>query len=139
MSSTPFVRKTVAPTKAVSKREIKVSVHDGIAMRTVAISSTESLLQILEKICSAIRRPNNKVEMGYEAPWSSKIGSKKLVSYISNDDELSEFWRAYERFLETQKSKQKGKSIAEISGIVFHNVLDGAQVSCSLARGLTPY
>ncbi len=76
-----------------------------------------------------MKRPNHKVEMGYEAPWSSKVANKKCVAYISNDDELDDFWLAYARYLEAQRKKLK-KATGEvvISDIVFRNMSDGVQV-----------
>ncbi len=125
------MRKTAAPKgrKTIGKHQIKVSVYDGVAMRTVTISTDNSLLDLLEKVCTIIKRPNTKVEMGYKAPWSSKIRTKKVMAYISNEEELDDFWLAYARHLATQKKKSKANAVVEISGIVFHNILDGTQVS----------
>lgn len=105
-------------------------------MRSVTICSLDTLLELLEKICSAMKRPNNKVEMGFEAPWSAKIGSKKCVAYISNVEELGDFWLAYSSHLDALKKKQKKKCSDEVvvTGIVFHNLMDSAQVSRSTFR-----
>lgn len=137
-TSTPFVRKTSKALpkdrKPIGKYVVKVSVHDGLAMRSVTICSLDTLHELLEKICAAMKRPNHKVEMGFDAPWSSKIGSKKCVAYISNAEELADFWNAYARCLEQQKKKQKGNAEVVVSGIVFHNLMDSAQVSSSASE-----
>ena len=107
-------RKTVAP------RELKVQVHDGLALRSVTIRTADNLLETLEKIAGAMKRPNNQVEMGYEAPWSAKTGSKRTLAYISNDEELDDFWAS----LDTYTSKQKTKKNENSYDIIFRNMLD---------------
>ncbi len=48
VTSTPFVRKTVSKgRKTIGEHTVKVSVHDGLAMRAVNISASESLLELL--------------------------------------------------------------------------------------------
>ncbi len=130
VTSTPFVRKTAAPKgrKTIGHHEIKVDVHDGVAMRKVAITTADSRLDLLEKICTAMKRPNSKVELGYEAPWSAKINNKKCVAYISNKEELDDFWLALARHMAAQKKKLKGKSEVADPGIIFHNILDSTPV-----------
>ncbi len=94
-------------------------------MRTVSLSSAESFFDVLEKICKTMGRANNQVIMGYEAPWSAKINSKKCVAYISNEEELREFWSSYAGCVE---SKKKGKGVVSITGIVFVNMSNNTQV-----------
>ena len=131
LTSTPYVRRT-APKgrKALGRLDVKVQVHDGVAMRNVNISSKDGLYELLEKIANAMKRPSNLVEMGYEAPWSSKVGQKRNLAYVSNEDELDDFWVAFSRY-------SKGKGAKDQDGpnstIVFRNMLDNAQV-CSVLR-----
>lgn len=131
VTSTPFVRKTAAPKgrKTIGKHNIKVDIHDGVAMRKVPVSTSDSRLDLLEKVSTAMKRPNSMVELGYEAPWSAKINNKKCVAYISNEEELDDFWLALARHMAAQKKKLKGKSEVADPGIVFHNILDSAQAS----------
>ncbi len=128
VTSTPFVRKIAKGRLTVGQHQVKVQVHDGLAMRNVVIRTSDGLMELLEKIASAMKRPNHLVEMGYEAPWSAKNGTKKILSYVSNNDELDDFWVAFHRFAEGGKKK---KSDDEVVGIIFRNTLDGNQV-CSI-------
>ena len=76
--------------------------------------------------------------MGYEAPWSLKIGTKKSLAYIMNEDELDEFWIAYTRYITPKKGAKKGTAaIEEVAGIVFRNMFDSAQVSATPLDGQT--
>ncbi len=78
-----------------------------------------------------MKRPNNLVEMGYEAPWSAKIGTKKSLAYVSNEEELDDFWLSYARYVAKQGGKKQKK--AEEVVIVFSNMQDIAKVSPLLA------
>lgn len=129
-TSTPFVRKpkTLKGRKALGTRQVKVQVHDGAATRTVLITTLDGLYELLDKISSAMKRPANQVEMGYEAPWSSKVGAKKNLAYISNDHELDDFWVCCDRYVTAQRTK-KGKADLEPC-IVFHNMNNNGHVRC---------
>ncbi|KAL5512281.1 hypothetical protein ACEPAG_9375 [Sanghuangporus baumii] len=107
--------------------EIKVKVHDGLAERIVTISSLDKHVDVLEKAAQAMKRPNHLVEIGYEAPWSSKIGTKKSLTYLSNPDELTEFWCAYRRYVKDQRSKRRNRDQEITCEIVFRNMLDTLQ------------
>ncbi|KAL5524967.1 hypothetical protein ACEPAF_8836 [Sanghuangporus sanghuang] len=107
--------------------EIKVKVHDGLAERVVTISSLDKHVDVLEKAAQAMRRPNHLVEIGYEAPWSSKIGTKMSLTYISNPDELTEFWSAYRRYVKDQQSTRRNRDQEITCEIVFRNMLDTLQ------------
>ncbi|KLO19024.1 hypothetical protein SCHPADRAFT_885687 [Schizopora paradoxa] len=121
--STPFPhKKRVVPKgrQSVGKLNIKVQVHDGVALRNVCISSKDGLYELLEKISNAMKRPSQLVEMGYEAPWSSKVGQKKNLAYVTNEDELDDFWVSLNRY-----AKGKYTSADEWgAGIVFRNMQD---------------
>ncbi len=56
----------------------KVQVHDGSAFREITITSTESLLDVLDKVSKAIKRPSRTINLGYVAPWSMKIKSRSV-------------------------------------------------------------
>ena len=136
ITSTPFVRKPKSVVKGcskVGKVEAKVSVHDGIAMRFLIIKSSDSLFSVWERIAAAMKRPNTQVEMGYEAPWSTKIGLKKSLAYITNADELNDFWLSYTGYLKKSGKKQLDVD-GSVMGIVFHNMraAEGTQVSACL-------
>lgn len=111
-------------------REVKVSVHDGLAMRTLTVKTSDSFIDVLENISALMKRPNTQVEMGYEAPWSTKIGSKKSLAYITTDEELENFWSAYVGYVKKGGKKQLDAN-GSVLGIVFHNMkqMEGAQVS----------
>ncbi|KLO04997.1 hypothetical protein SCHPADRAFT_896620 [Schizopora paradoxa] len=146
VTSTPFVRKKAAPkgkkkapakaTAATRKSaartveeqdeeeddpfmvyEAKINVHDGAALRQVKINSKESLLDVLSKVAAAMLRLNNEVEMSCEAPWSTKMGSKKIPQYITNAIELEEFWVNFKRRVKKTKTM-------DIPGILFRNMRD---------------
>ncbi len=116
---------------------VKVQVHDGLAMRAVTISTLDGLFDLLEKIATAMKRPNNLVEMGYEAPWSAKIGTKKSLAYVSNEEELDDFWLSYARYVAKQGGKKQKK--AEEVVIVFSNMQDIAKVSPLLAMNIREF
>ncbi|KLO05822.1 hypothetical protein SCHPADRAFT_946603 [Schizopora paradoxa] len=132
LASTPFPRRRVPPKgrKAVGKLDIKVQVHDGVALRNVNISSKDGLYELLEKIANAMKRPSQSVEMGYEAPWSSKVGQKKNLAYVTNEDELDDFWISLNRYA---KGKYTGADDWG-AGIVFRNMQDNIQVAKGNAR-----
>ena len=75
-------------------------------MHSIGISSSDSFLEVLEKVAMVMRRHNKSVEIGYEAPWSAKIGAKKVLSYITNESELKEFWLAYNQCIRNLNSKK---------------------------------
>lgn len=126
VTSTPYVPKA-APKgrKTVGKLKAKVHVYDGIGLRPVGISTEDDRLDLLEKVCTAMKRPHQKVEMGYEAPWSAKVGSKKCIAYLSNDEEYDDFWLSFSR----QQKKAKGE---EVLGIVIYNVMESTAQVCPL-------
>ncbi len=137
VTSTPFVRKrveTVKSRRTIKQRELKVYVHDGLAMRTVTIGTADSLFSVLEKIAFAMKRPNNQVEMGYKAPWSLKINNKKSLAYISSEEELDDFWLSLDSYEVKQKAKKKASNASDI---VFSNMMDNAQVNtCSYSTNI---
>lgn len=154
VTSTPYVRKRPAVAsqqppvkskpkgrKTVGDYDVKVSVHDGIAMRSVSISTKDALLDLLEKIAELMKRPNHMVQMAYKAPWSSKVGTKKISTYITTDGELDDFWLAYHGHVTKIASKAvagKKPKVTEVTvvGIVFRNMNDdAAQASLSTVRG----
>ena len=96
-------------------------------MCTVPISSEESHLDLLEKIATSMKRPNAMVEIGYEAPWSAKIGTKKCVAYLSNEDDLTEFWSSFASYVRGQGKKKWAEG--SVPGIVFQNMIGVTQVS----------
>lgn len=107
-------------------KSVKVNVHDGVALRPIAISPLDSLTDILEKTAVAMRRPQHTVEIGYEACWSSKIGSKRSPAYISSSAELDEFWMAYHTYVQNQQGK-KGNYGKDIDcAILFRNMLNSS-------------
>lgn len=131
-TSTPFPKKSVVAKGRLSlpKLNIKVQVHDGVALRNVAISSKDGLYELLEKISKAMKRPAHSVEMGYEAPWSSKVGQKKNLAYVTNEDELDDFWVSLNRY-----AKGKYTSADEWgAGVVFRNMMDNLPVSLNKFR-----
>lgn len=113
----------------VGKLNAKIQVSDGIGTRLVTITSRESFVEVLEKIANTMKRPNSTVELGYEAPWSSKNGSKKCISYISNQNDLNEFWLAAGRYTTKQTGKKNAGDPNVVEGVVIHNMVDVIQVS----------
>ncbi len=101
------------------------------------ISSLESYIDLLEKTAKIFKQPNLCVKLGYEAPWSAKIGNKKSVAYISNDEDLEELWTEYNGYLKEQatkkktKKKKKAEEVEMTSGIVFRNMWDSMNVQVS--------
>lgn len=67
--------------------------------------------------------------MGYEAPWSQKVGTKKSPSHVLNNDEMEGFWTAYARYVNNRKGKKNTDE--EVVGIVYRNMLDNWSVSHS--------
>ena len=126
MKPGPFPQDTIGQTQPV-----QVLVHDGLGMRRISITPLDTQLDVLEKTASAMKRPNHAIEIGYEAPWSSKIGTKKSLAYLSTQEELIDFWIAYKRYIKGQLSKKKkGQEIN--CEIVFRNMMDNlAAVSVS--------
>lgn len=115
--------------KAIGQHAMKVFAHDGLAMRIVNISTSDTHLELLEKIATSMKRPNHLVEIGYEAPWSTKVGSKKSLAYITNEEELDSFWLAYSQFSKKQKGKTQKRRAESSCDIIFRNMLDNAPVS----------
>lgn len=107
---------------------LRVKIHDGLAERFTTISSSDHYLDVLEKTAQAMKRPNHAIEIGYEASWSTKIGTKKSLTYISNKVELDEFWLAYSRYMKDQRSKPRNRGQEVVCEVVFRNTLDNAQV-----------
>ncbi len=103
--------------------EAKINVHDGAALRQVNINSQESLLDVLSKVAAAMLRNNHEVEMSCEAPWSTKIGTKKIPQYITNATELEEFWFNF-------RSRAKKTKCSDIPGILFRNMRDNNVSFC---------
>lgn len=129
MTSTPFARKSVAKSrKTLGVKKIKVDVHDGHASRSIEVTTSLGYLDFHEKVATTMKRPYNLVELGYEAPWSSKLSGKKIRSYVSNEKELDEFWFSLEKHLKAQKAKKGKKDDDTVDGIVFHNMLDSTPV-----------
>ena len=117
---------------ASNQGPIKISVHDGLGMRPITISPVDTQLDVLEKTALAMKRPNHAIEIGYEAPWSSKIGTKKCLAYLSTQDELDDFWLAYERYGKSQLAKKRKNGEEKPCDIVFRNMLDGSAVRVPL-------
>jgi len=115
----------------------KVNVHDGVALHSVEITSTEGYYEVLSKIAGVMQRPNAAVLLGYEGPWSAKIKSKKCHIYISNETELREFWLSLSRYVE-KPGRKKGIDTASVEGIMFMD-MNNAVVSShyNSLRGLT--
>ena len=113
---------------AQDREFIKILVHDGLATCPIWISLVDGHLDVLEKTAQAMRRPNYAIEIGYKARWSSKVGTKRSLSYISSQSELDEFWTAYNRYVMDQQSKKRKKSGEETCEIIFRNMLDGNMV-----------
>lgn len=111
LTLTPYARKPAAAKGRATMRgmKVKVNVHDCVALRSLTISTSEPYLEVLERVAMVMKRPNNRVEIVYEAPWSSKIGAKKALAYISNEDELDDFWLAYGRYVKKQENKKMGR------------------------------
>lgn len=138
LTSTPAVRKSKPKGRlTIGEHKLTVSVFDGLATRHVTITTLDALFDLLEKVSKTLKRPNTAVEMGYEAPWSSKVNSKKCLAYVTNEEELNEFWLSYVRYT----GKQKGKKPKEVtaSDIVFRNMKDTAQVSRHLSSLLLSF
>ncbi len=128
VTSTPFVRKSKPMGRtSVGKLKLKINVFDGLALRPVTITTEDTVFDLLEKVAIVLKRPTVAIEMGYEAPWSLKINSKKCLAYISNEEELDDFWLAYAGYTAKQQKGQKKKEVAAGS-ITFRNMLDGSQV-----------
>ncbi len=105
--------------------EVKVGVIASGGMRSVTLFKTQTHVEVLTKVAEAMKLPNDYVEMGYEAPWSMKNGTKRIAMFISNTDDLDEFWRSYNAFMNAPGRKPSN------TGISFRNMLDLAQV-CSI-------
>ena len=109
--STPAIRKergAKPPPKATTKCEAKVNVHDGVGVRNVTVSISENYYNMLARIATIMKRSPAAVELRYEAPWSMKAGTKKLLSYLSNETEWAEFWVAINRYVEKPVKVRKG-------------------------------
>ncbi len=91
-----------------------------MGLRYIDISSSETYIDVLEKTAQVFQRPNQCIQLGYEAPWSTKIGSKKSLAYISNDKDLAELWTEYGGYLKEQAKKKAGDE--KSSGIMFRNM-----------------
>lgn len=105
--------------------EAKVSVNDGVALRTLAVHREDTLHEVRCKVAEVMNVQVKDLEMGYEAPWSAKAGAKKLPTYLTTPVELDKFWVAMDGYF---AKKKKGSSDAAAS-IVVRNMTDAAQVS----------
>ena len=128
-TSTPHPRKVAKPTR--EKVDVKIQVFDGLAMRSATIPSSANYVRMLDTIAKSMRRPNESVMLGYEAPWSPKLGTKKVVAYISNDMDVDQFFDEYFDHIDELKAKKKTKSAKiTVNGILFRNMIDlNTQVS----------
>ncbi|KLO04636.1 hypothetical protein SCHPADRAFT_947561 [Schizopora paradoxa] len=141
VTSTPFSRKqavklpqlatTPQGRKSVGKYKLKVNVHDGRALRSIMISSKDSVRKLRARICEQMELPIPSVSLGYEAVWSKKTGNKKVLAYVTKEMEWDEFWLEFAKHVDGHKKE----SIADIaSSVIFHNMLEGAQN----VKGATP-
>ena len=97
-------------------------------MRVTEISASMSFIETQELVSETMKRSSPAVEIGYEAPWSAKVGSKKTTAYITNEAELEDFWVAYRRYIQTAKSGKRNKSAKEHPEIVFRNLREQSAV-----------
>ncbi|KLO15584.1 hypothetical protein SCHPADRAFT_938567 [Schizopora paradoxa] len=141
VTSTPFPRKQAVKLpqlaaipqgrKSVGKYKLKVNVHDGRALRSVMISSKDSVGKLKARISEQLELPIPSVSLGYEAVWSKKTGNKKVLAYVTKETEWDEFWLEFSKHVDGHKKE----SIADIaSSVIFHNMLEGAQN----VKGATP-
>lgn len=109
---------------------MKIQVHDGLGNRNTTLQNDEAFIDFLHKISKIIKRPTQHIEIVFEGPWSAKIGTKKCVSYITNDEELDEFRLQYEAYRQSlqKKTKPPGRDV-EVTGVILYNLLDGIPVS----------
>ncbi len=130
VTSTPCARSlTPKGRKTLGRKEINIDVHNGVALRPIKISTSLGHLALTEKVAASMNKPYNLVELGYEAPWSSKMNNKKCRAYISNEAELDNFWLSYVRHVKAQKGKKGKNAEVTVDGIVIYNMLDLAQAS----------
>lgn len=140
LSSTPFPKrkkdteagKAEEPKEAKKCRtnigfhELEVQVHDGVGLRHARFSTNDSQNVLREKVAISMGRDPVNVDIGYEAPWSQKVGTKKVPVYITSEMELDFFWSAYDGHRE--KLEKKGIE-GPIAGITFINMKTETQVS----------
>lgn len=88
--------------------ELNCQVHDGRGMRTITITPKNDHLDVLFKVSQVVKRPSTVIELGYQAPWSTKKGTKRCCAYISSDEELDLFWSAYIGYM-VKKTPKSGK------------------------------
>ena len=134
-TSTPFPAKKKAPanTKPTPKKcrtnigfhQLEVQVHDGLGLRQIFVSTDDTIGKVVDKAANSMKRDTYNVDIGYEAPWSHKVGTKKVPVYITTDVELDNFWVAYDGYRE----KLEKKNITDpITGVLFINMKDESKV-----------
>ncbi len=106
---------------------INIQVHDGLGTHGVDISTSDNLQTLMERLALVFRRATTSILLGYEAPWSLKVGSKKTPSFINSQKALREFWLAFDRYVGILKNGKSKKDPASVA-ILFRNMHDVAQV-----------
>ena len=109
-------------------QSVKINIHDGLAMRILEVNSGMSFLDVQDLVAETMKRSSPSVEIGYEAPWSAKVGTKKTLAYITSEAELSDFWLAYKRYVGSSKPGKRSKTTTENMEIIFRNLRDSTAV-----------
>ncbi|KLO09579.1 hypothetical protein SCHPADRAFT_892976 [Schizopora paradoxa] len=121
--------KTAPPKKCrknIGYHELEVQVHDGLGLRQIYISTMDGIGSVVDKAADSMKRDTYNVDIGYEAPWSHKVGTKKVPVYITTEVELDNFWVAYDGYRE----KLEKKNLTDpITGVLFINMKDESKPS----------
>lgn len=112
----------------VKRSQVVFNVSDGVGMRLIEVERGENLFKIRDKVAEAMKKDPETVEMGYEAPWCVKSGTKRIARYITTSKELEEFWRAYHNHLDAPGRKSAN------DGILVKNMRASNAVSLSVPR-----
>ncbi len=95
-------------TRIFEYKGIKVKVNDGRGTRNETISSSDGYLDLLAKVCFAMKLPTVQVDLAYEAPWSAK-SAKRRLRVISQMKTMS---RNSGKHITTSTTRRGGKQVA---------------------------
>ncbi len=116
----------------VGSLALSVFVDDGVGSHCLDISTHDDYSILLGKVASKMALPIHCIMLGYESPWSSKVGQKRRPIYIVSEFNLDFFWSTSKQHIEGKEGGKKSRSqvIAELgASITFVNMMEAAKVS----------
>ena len=114
--------------------ELSVFVDNGAGSHSLEVSTLDNYDNLITKVSAKMSIPYHCVTMGYEAPWSTKVGQKRRPIYIISEVNLDFFWAQSKRHIDGKEGGKKSKTqvIAELGALItFVNMMEPSNVSLS--------